>query len=113
MKAITAYIKPFKLDGVTLALSAIDGLTGLTVSHVEGFGRGRGSSSDEPNAGQDIRMLHYVRLELHCADALVEEVVAAIHAHAHTGLRGDGKIYLSEVSDAIRISTGERGPGAI
>ena len=113
MKEIKAFIKPFKLDAVMLALSAIDGLPGMSYNRVEGYGRTRGSEGPVPFTGEEVRFVPYIKLEIVCRDELAEQVAEAIQRAAHTGLRGDGKIYLSEVSDAMRISTGERGEGAI
>jgi nitrogen regulatory protein PII len=113
MKEIRAYIKPFKLDAVMLGLSGIDGLSGMSYSKVEGFGRGRGSTGPTPLTGEDVRFVQQIRLEIVCGDELVDEILATILREAHTGLRGDGKIYVFDVSDAVRISTGERGDSAI
>jgi nitrogen regulatory protein PII len=109
MKRVTAYIKPHKLSDVTRALHRIDGLTGMSAADVRGFGRGR--AKDVP---QDlVDYVPHVRLEAVCRDEIVEEVVETIRREAHTGLRGDGKIYVAPVEDAIRISTGERGEAAV
>ncbi|MCB1186689.1 P-II family nitrogen regulator [bacterium] len=113
MKEIKAYIKPFKLDEVMLGLSAIEGLTGMSFNRVEGYGRGRGGDGATPLSGEDIGFVQHVKLELVVREELVERVVATIQQHAHTGLRGDGKIYVLEVVDAVRISTGERGEAAV
>lgn len=113
MKEIKAFIKPFKFDAVMLGLAEVDGLTGVTFSRVDGYGRGRGSEGPTPFTGEDVRFVHYVRLEILCLDALVEPVLEVIHREAHTGLRGDGKIYVCDVVDAMRISTGQRGEGAV
>lgn len=113
MKEIKAFIKPFKLDAVMLGLSTIDGLSGMSINRVEGYGRGRGSEGPIPLTGEAVRFVHYVKLEIVCADGLADAVVQAIQREAHTGLRGDGKIYVSDVLDAIRISTGEHGADAV
>ena len=113
MKEIKAFIKPFKLNAVMLELSAIEGLTGMSYNRVEGYGRGRGSDGPIPFAGEEIRFLPYIKLEIVCRDEVVDRVVEVIHRAAHTGLRGDGKIYVSEVLDAVRISTGEHGEEAV
>lgn len=107
MKKIETFIKAHRLDGVTLALHHVEGLTGMTVSEARGFGRGRGS---EHNPGD---FHHVVRIEVFCADALVDTVVQTIERTAHTGLRGDGKIYVLPVEQAVRISSGERGEAAL
>ncbi|MCB1215883.1 P-II family nitrogen regulator [bacterium] len=113
MKEIKAYIKPFKLDEVMRGLSAIEGLTGMSFNRVEGYGRGRGGDSATPLSGDDVRFVQHVKLELVVRDELAEQVVAMIQRHAHTGLRGDGKIYVLDVVEAVRISTGERGEAAV
>lgn len=114
MKEIKAYIKPHKLSEVTLALHRVEGLTGMSVSEVKGFGRGL--SKDAPHSTREelIDYIPHVKIEIVCHDALVGEIVETIRRAAHTGLRGDGKIYvLSRVEEAVRISTGERGEDAV
>ncbi len=110
MKKVEAFIKEHRLDNVTLALHRVEGVTGATISHVHGFGRGR-LSENEPPQVEDFKRC--VKLVLYCADDHVEAIVAAIQDKAHTGLRSDGKIFILPVEDAIRISTGERGAGAV
>lgn len=112
MKMIVAFIKPDRLMDVTLALQEIDRLSGVSVSEVRGFGRGRGTDNTD-RLRQVIDFLPRVRIEIVCADELVERVVGAIERQARTGLRGDGKIFVSDVEAAVRISTGERGNAAI
>lgn len=115
MKEVKAFIKKRKMGQVVLALSKISGLTGVSIMDSRGFGRGRGAADIANLNVFDDRLFGQpgVRLEIICHDELAEEVVAAIIKHAHTGLRGDGKIYLSSVETAVRISTGERGEGAV
>lgn len=113
MKEIKAYIKPFKLDAVKLALSEIDGLSGMSHNQVEGYGRHRGATGPLPLTGEDIQFAKYIKLEIVCAEELVDAVIKEIQHSAHTGLTGDGKIYVSNVERAIRISTGEQGEPAI
>jgi len=111
MKEVKAYIKKHKLYDVTRALQRIDGLTGMTVIESRGFGITWGGKKRErdtlvdPSAG--------VKIEVICRDELVAQVVAAIEEAAHTGLKGDGKIYVSDIKTAVRISTGERGDAAV
>ncbi len=111
MKHIIAYIKPHKLDAVTQALHQIDELTGMTVMEVKGFGRGRkkGSSLEE----QLSDFVRHLKIEIFCKNNTLERIVTAIEQTAHTGLRGDGKIYICGAQEAIRISTGERGDAAV
>lgn len=111
MKLVIAYIKSHKLSEVTLALHQIKALTGVSVSDVRGFGRQRSNQSTEVESSRDYTPI--TRLEIFCNDALSETVVDAIEKAAHTGLRGDGKIYVCDVNQAIRISSGERDGQAI
>lgn len=114
MTEVRAYIKPHKLDEVTLALHHVEGLTGMSVSDVKGFGRGL--AKDAPHSiHEDLAdYAPHVKIEIFCREALVDEVVETIRQAAHTGLRGDGKIYVvSHVEQAVRISTGERGEAAV
>ncbi len=115
MKEVKAYLKKHKVDAVVFALSKIPGLTGLSVLSSKGFGRGRGKSNGASMTVFDDRLFDAPRskLEIICADDLVDEVIATIVEHAHTGLRGDGKIYVSNIETAVRISTGERGDDAV
>ncbi len=111
MKHIIAYIKPHKLTEVTLALRSIENLSGMTVLDVKGFGRGR--KKEATLEEQLLDFVPHVKIEVFCNDELVEQVVNAIETTAHTGLRGDGKIYICGLQEAIRISTGERGKAAV
>ena len=113
MKEIKAYIQAHKLSEVTLALHQVEGLTGMSVGDVQGFGRGRARQSRYRIVEDLIEYMPRVKLEIVCRDELVEEVIAAIEKTAHTGLRGDGKIYVTPVETAVRISTGERGEAAV
>ncbi len=113
MKEIKAYIKPHMLSKVTRALQKIEGLTGMSVVDVRGFGRGRAKGAPR---GTDEDLLDYslcMKIEIICKDERVEEIVSLIEKTAHTGLRGDGKIFVAPVEMAVRISTGERGEKAI
>lgn len=113
MKEVKAYIQPHKLDDVMAALHRIRRLSGVSVSTVEGYGRGRGRRSANGEEEQVEGFLTHARIETLCADDLVDEVCTAIEKAAHTGLRGDGKIYVGPIESAIRISTGERGDTAV
>lgn len=109
MKEIKAYIKKHKLDEVIRALRKIEGLTGMSVIDSCGYGIGLGGSRGE----EQIDCRPGVKVEIICREALVEEVVATIEKASHTGLKGDGKIYVGAIEWAVRISTGERGEGAV
>ena len=114
MKLVYAYIKPHKLQAVVLALHRVRGLTGLSISNVEGFGRGWFRQDTPPaSPAEVVDFIRHVRLEVFCRDELAEQVVQTIQQAAHTGLRGDGKIFVLPVEDAVRISTGERGQAAL
>jgi nitrogen regulatory protein PII len=113
MKRIIAFIKPHKLSDVTLALHRVEGLTGMSAVDVRGFGRGRATGVPHTIAEDLVDYVPHVRLDAVCLDEIVEEVVETIRREAHTGLRGDGKIYVAPVEDAVRISTGERGEAAV
>ena len=113
MKEIKAYIKNHKLSAVTLDLHKVEGLTGMSVSDVRGFGRGKGKDAEHRIVDCPVDYVPHARIEIICKDELVDEIIAAIQQTAHTGLRGDGKIYVSDVKTAIRISTGERGGNAV
>ena len=113
MKKIEAYIKTHRLDEVIQRLHVIDNLTGVSIHEIKGFGRMRGK--DEPVHIEDnnINWVPHVKLEIFCNEELKEQVISAIVEGAHTGLRADGKIYISPSEDAVRISTRERGIIAI
>lgn len=112
MKEIKAYIKPHKLADVTRGLHKVKGISGMSVTDVRGFGRGRAKDSPHRIVEDLVDYIPHVKIEIICRDELVEEIVSTIADHAHTGLRGDGKIYIAPVEDAIRISNGERGINA-
>ncbi len=112
MKKIEAIIKPFKLDDVTDALQDI-GVTGVTVTEAKGFGRQKGHTELYRGAEYVVDFLPKIKLEVVVEDALLDKVIEAILSAAKTGRIGDGKIFISEISEAIRIRTGETGPGAV
>ena len=112
MKLITAIIKPFKLDDVREALSEI-GIQGITVTEVKGFGRQKGHTELYRGAEYVVDFLPKVKIEIGVDDAIVERVVEVISAAASTGKIGDGKIFVFELKQAIRIRTGESGPEAL
>lgn len=113
MKMIVAYVKPHRFAAVTLALHEVQGLTGASAGDVRGFGRGRARNAPDREQRDLLDYLPRVRVEVACDDGLVEQVVETIERAAHTGLRGDGKIYVLNIEEAVRISTGARGTSAI
>lgn len=113
MKEIKAFVKKNKLSDVIWALHKIDGLTGVTMTEVFGYGRERAQNSEDKVKFISVEAVPRVKLEIICIDSLVETVVSTIQKAAHTGLQGDGKIYVSEVTNAIRISSDERGEKAV
>ena len=112
MKKIEAIIKPFKLDEVKEALHEI-GLQGITVIEAKGFGRQKGHTELYRGAEYVVDFLPKVKIELVIDDNLVERAIEAIQQSAHTGRIGDGKIFITQVEEAIRVRTGERGSEAI
>ncbi len=108
MKKIEAYIKPFKLDEVKEALMEA-GAGGMSVTEVKGFGRQRGHTELYRGSEYKVDFLPKIRIDVVVKDADVERVVKAIVAAARTGQIGDGKIFISDVADAIRVRTGESG----
>jgi nitrogen regulatory protein P-II 1 len=112
MKKIEAIIKPFKLDEVKEALNAL-GVQGMTVTEVKGYGRQKGHVELYRGAEYDISFIPKVKIEIVVADSMVDKVVSTIEEKAKTGKIGDGKIFISELKEIIRIRTGERGDTAI
>ncbi|MCV2401872.1 P-II family nitrogen regulator [Marinomonas sp. C2222] len=112
MKLITAIIKPFKLDDVREALSEI-GVQGITVTEVKGFGRQKGHTELYRGAEYVVDFLPKVKIELAIADDVVDQVVEAISGAANTGKIGDGKIFIVNLEQAVRIRTGETGVEAV
>ena len=106
MKYIIAIIKPFKLDAVREAL-AETGVAGMTASEVQGFGRQKGQTEIYRGAEYEVNFLPKVKIEIAVADELVEATVEAVQGAANTGQIGDGKIFVLELSQAVRIRTGE------
>jgi nitrogen regulatory protein P-II 2 len=112
MKMVTAIVKPFKLDEVREALSAI-GVQGVTVTEVKGFGRQKGHTELYRGAEYVVDFLPKVKIEAAVDEAIVEQVLDAIQAAARTGKIGDGKIFVSSLEQVIRIRTGETGKDAL
>ncbi len=112
MKLVIAIIKPFKLDDVREALSEI-GVQGVTVTEVKGFGRQKGHTELYRGAEYVVDFLPKVKIEVAIADEMLDQVVEAISKAANTGKIGDGKIFVLNLEQAIRIRTGETGTDAI
>jgi len=112
MKLITAIVKPFKLDDVREALSEI-GVQGITVTEVKGFGRQKGHTELYRGAEYVVDFLPKVKIDVAISDKQVDQVIEAISKAANTGKRGDGKIFVLPLEQAIRIRTGEPGDDAI
>ena len=112
MKKIEAIIKPFKLDEVRETLSEI-GIMGLTATEVKGFGRQKGHTELYRGAEYVVDFLPKVKLDIIVSDSILEKVLETIIKVARTGKIGDGKIFVTDVSEVIRIRTGEKGDDAI
>jgi len=112
MKLITAIIKPFKLDDVRKAVSDV-GVNGVTVTEVRGFGRQRGHMEIYRGAEYVVEFVPKAKIEIAVEDSLAEQVVEAIAQAAQTGKVGDGKIFVFELTQVVRIRTGERDASAI
>lgn len=112
MKTVVAIIKPFKLEEVRDALTAI-GVHGMTVSEVKGYGRQKGHTEIYRGAEYAVSFLPKLKLELAVSGDLVSRVVEAIEQAARTGQIGDGKIFISPLEEVVRIRTGERGTEAL
>ncbi|MGE5097618.1 MAG: P-II family nitrogen regulator [Betaproteobacteria bacterium] len=112
MKLVAAIIKPFKLDEVREALSAI-GVQGITVTEVKGFGRQKGHTELYRGAEYVVDFLPKVKVEAAIADAMLDQVLEAIEKSANTGKIGDGKIFVFDLEQVVRIRTGETGADAL
>ncbi|MCA1246889.1 P-II family nitrogen regulator [Massilia sp. UMI-21] len=112
MKMITAIIKPFKLDEVREALSEIN-VQGMTVTEVKGFGRQKGHTELYRGAEYVVDFLPKIKIEAAVDDAVVDQVIDAISGAARTGKIGDGKIFVADLNQVIRIRTGETGNDAL
>ncbi|MBI4754833.1 MAG: P-II family nitrogen regulator [Betaproteobacteria bacterium] len=112
MKLVTAIIKPFKLDEVREALSAI-GVQGITVTEVKGFGRQKGHTELYRGAEYVVDFLPKVKVEAAVREDMLDQVVEAIEKSATTGKIGDGKIFVFDLEQVVRIRTGETGPDAL
>jgi nitrogen regulatory protein P-II 2 len=112
MKLITAIIKPFKLDDVRQAISDV-GVQGVTVTEIRGFGRQRGHTEIYRGAEYVVEFVPKTKVEIAVDDSLVDQVIEAITQSAKTGKVGDGKIFVSDLTQIVRIRTGERDSRAI
>ena len=112
MKLVIAIIKPFKLDEVREALTEI-GVAGMTVTEVKGFGRQKGQTEIYRGAEYTTNMVPKIKIEIVCDSSLAPRVVEAIQSSANTGAIGDGKIFVLDVGEAVRIRTGETDNNAI
>ncbi|HEY7965026.1 MAG TPA: P-II family nitrogen regulator [Steroidobacteraceae bacterium] len=112
MKLITAIIKPYRLDEVRNVLSDI-GVRGLTVSEVRGFGRQRGHTEVYRGAEYAVEFVPKTRIEIAVPDTLAEQVIDAVMQTARTGKVGDGKIFVTELAEVVRIRTGEKDAAAL
>jgi len=112
MKLVTAIIKPFKLDEVREALSAI-GVQGITVTEVKGFGRQKGHTELYRGAEYVVDFLPKVKIEAAIKQEMLDQVIEAIEKSANTGKIGDGKIFVFNLEQVVRIRTGETGPDAL
>jgi nitrogen regulatory protein P-II 2 len=112
MKLVVAIIKPFKLDGVREALTEL-GVQGLTVSEVKGFGRQKGQTEIYRGAEYAVNFLPKVKIEVAVDDGMADRVVESIQSSASTGKIGDGKIFVLDITQTVRIRTGETGADAL
>jgi nitrogen regulatory protein P-II 2 len=112
MKLVTAIIKPFKLDEVREALSAI-GVQGITVTEVKGFGRQKGHTELYRGAEYVVDFLPKVKIEAAIKEDMVDQVIETIEKSAKTGKIGDGKVFVFNLEQVVRIRTGESGPDAL
>jgi nitrogen regulatory protein P-II 2 len=112
MKLVVAIIKPFKLDEVRESLTEL-GVTGMTVTEVKGFGRQKGQTEIYRGAEYSTNMVPKLKIEVACPTDLADRVVEAIQASANTGAIGDGKIFVMEIGQAVRIRTGETDNNAL
>jgi nitrogen regulatory protein PII len=112
MKYVIAVIKPFKFDDVRKALTSI-GIEGMTVTEVKGFGRQKGQTEIYRGNEYEVSLVPKIKIEVACSDQQVPQVVEAIENTAKTGKIGDGKIFVTELGEALRIRTGEKGAEAL
>ncbi len=112
MKKVTAILKPFKLDEVKAALNEV-GITGMTVTEVKGFGRTKGKSEVYRGSAYVVDFIPKVKIEVVIGDHLLSQVLDVIEKTAKTGRIGDGKMFVDDIDEVVRIRTGERGDAAL
>ena len=112
MKLVTAIIKPFKLDSVREALSSL-GVEGMTVAEVKGFGRQKGQTEIYRGAEYAVNFVPKVKIEIAVEDGMADQLVESVRENAQSGNIGDGKIFVTDLSSAVRIRTGETGGDAL
>ena len=113
MKEIKAIIRPFRLLDITEALQNIEGLPGVTVSEIKGFGKSRAKNAKDKVTYELVEFIPRIKLEIVVADEMAEEVINVIQKYAHTGNTGDGKIFILDVENVVKIRTNERGNEAV
>jgi len=113
MKEIKAIIRPFRLLEVTEELHKIEGLPGVTVSEIKGFGKSRARNAKDKIVYEMVALIPRIKLEVVVNDEMADEVVNVIQKYAHTGNTGDGKIFVTNVEETVKIRTNERGKDAI
>jgi nitrogen regulatory protein P-II 1 len=113
MKEIKAIIRPFRLLEVTEELHKIEGLPGVTVSEIKGFGKSRARNAKDKIVFEMVEFVPRIKIELVVNDEMADEVVNVIQKYAHTGNTGDGKIFVVNVEETVKIRTNERGRDAI
>jgi nitrogen regulatory protein PII len=113
MKEIRAYIRPHKLAEVAFELRRLKDLPGMSYSEVHGFGRHRAEKAARKIVHGMVHFAPYIRIEIICQDGAVDNIVSVIQRYAREGLKGDGKIMVSHIEQAVRISTGETGQEAL
>jgi len=113
MKEIKAIIRPSKLLEVTEELHRIEGLPGVTVSEIKGFGKGRAKNAKDKIVYEMVEFIPRIQLEVVVNDEMVDQVVNVIQKFSHTGNTGDGKIFVANVEEVVKIRTNERGRDAI
>jgi nitrogen regulatory protein P-II 1 len=113
MKEIKAIIRPSKLLEVTEELHRIEGLPGVTVSEIKGFGKGRAKNAKDKVVYEMVEFIPRIQLEVVVTDEMVDEVVNVIQKFSHTGNTGDGKIFVANIEEVVKIRTNERGRDAV